>query len=117
MPVDAELLDAAGGSLKVVANFAVGYDNVDLEPAASAAWSVTNTPDVLTNATAELVVALMLAAARADWPRRSAWCAPASWPRWEPGQLPGRELSGSVVASSASAGSARAWPSCCAAST
>src|SRR6266508_1081301 len=62
--VDAELLDRAGPSLRVVANFAVGYDNLDLD--ACTAWRVlaTNTPDVVTEATADLAWALLLAAAR-----------------------------------------------------
>ena len=64
MPVDGELLDAAGPRLRVVANFAVGYDNVDLAACRERGVIVTNTPDVLTNATAELALALMLAAAR-----------------------------------------------------
>jgi glyoxylate reductase len=54
----------AGGSLKIVANFAVGYDNIDLEAVRERGVRATNTPDVLTNATAELAIALMLAAAR-----------------------------------------------------
>lgn len=64
IPVDAELLDAAGGSLQVIASFGVGYDNIDLEAARARGVRVTNTPDVLTGATAELAVALMLAAGR-----------------------------------------------------
>ena len=64
VPVDAALLDAAGPQLRIVANFAVGYDNVDLEACREAGVAVTNTPDVLTNATAELALALTLAAAR-----------------------------------------------------
>ena len=48
----------------MVANFAVGYDNVDVAACRERGVVVTNTPDVLTNATAELAVALMLAAAR-----------------------------------------------------
>ena len=52
--VDRELLDAAGGSLKVVANFGVGYDHIDLQAARALGVRVTNTPGVLTNATAEL---------------------------------------------------------------
>src|SRR2546425_219431 len=63
VPVDEELLDAAGPSLRIVANFAVGYDNVDLDACRARGVVVTNTPDVLTNATAELTVGLMLAAA------------------------------------------------------
>src|SRR3954471_1396244 len=62
--VDAELLDACGDRLSVVANFAVGYDNVDLEACRERGVTVTNTPDVLTEATAELALALTLAAAR-----------------------------------------------------
>ena len=96
VPVDAELLDAAGGSLKVVANFAVGYDNVDLEACRERGVVVTNTPDVLTNATAELAVALMLAAAR-RMGEAERMVRAGKWTGWEPGQLLGRELSGSVV--------------------
>ena len=51
-------------SLEVVANFGVGYDNIDLDAARARGVRVTNTPGVLTNATAELAVALMLASAR-----------------------------------------------------
>jgi len=62
--VDAELLDAAGPQLRIVAQYGVGYDNVDLEAARSRGVVVTNTPDVLTVATAELTIALMLALLR-----------------------------------------------------
>ncbi|HSK16961.1 MAG TPA: D-glycerate dehydrogenase [Gaiellaceae bacterium] len=62
--VDDELLDAAGPQLRVVANFAVGVDNVDLEAAARRGVVVSNTPGVLTEATAELTVALLLALVR-----------------------------------------------------
>jgi glyoxylate reductase len=62
--VDAELLDAAGPGLAVVANVAVGYDNVDLEAAAARGVAVSNTPGVLDDATADLAMALLLAAAR-----------------------------------------------------
>jgi glyoxylate reductase len=64
IPVGAALLDSGGSSLKVVANFGVGYDNVDLDAARARKVRITNTPGVLTNATAELAVALMLACAR-----------------------------------------------------
>ena len=64
IPVDAELMDLAGSSLKVVANFGVGHDNIDVEAARARGVRATNTPGVLTNATAELAVALMLAAGR-----------------------------------------------------
>jgi glyoxylate reductase len=92
--VDAELVEVAGGTLKVVANFAVGYDNIDLEALRKRGVRATNTPDVLTDATAELAVALMLAGARriaeADASIRSG--------RWLPEeQLLGRELTGATV--------------------
>jgi len=61
--IDGELLDAAP-ALKVVANIAVGYDNIDVPAAATRGVIVTNTPDVLTNATAELTWALILGIAR-----------------------------------------------------
>jgi len=62
--VDAELLDAAGPQLRCVANVAVGYDNVDVAAAAARGVVVTNTPEVLDDATADLTWALLLAATR-----------------------------------------------------
>jgi lactate dehydrogenase-like 2-hydroxyacid dehydrogenase len=62
--VDAELLDAAGPSLRVVANMAVGHDNVDVAACAERGVVVTNTPGVLDEATADLAFALLLAASR-----------------------------------------------------
>ena len=94
--VDGELLDAAGGSLRIVANFAVGYDNIDLEACRERGVVVTNTPDVLTNATAELTLGLMLAAAR-RLGEGERMVRAGKWTGWEPGQLLGRELAGSVV--------------------
>jgi glyoxylate reductase len=96
VPVDADLLDEAGTSLAVVANFGVGYDNIDLDAARGRGVRVTNTPDVLNNATAELAVALMLAAARriaeADATVRSG-----EWAQSDAGELIGRELAGATV--------------------
>jgi len=62
--VDEELLDAAGPQLRVVANVAVGYDNIDVDAARSRGVIVTNTPGVLTDATADLAMALILALTR-----------------------------------------------------
>ena len=62
--IDAGLMDAAGPSLKVVSNFAVGVNNVDVVEATRRGIRVCNTPDVLTEATADLGFALLLAAAR-----------------------------------------------------
>lgn len=62
--VDDEFLDAAGPRLKGVCNFAVGVDNIDLAACARRGLPVTNTPDAVTEGTANLAVLLMLAAAR-----------------------------------------------------
>ena len=62
--VDDAVLDAAGPSLKVVANIAVGYDNLDVAAARARGGGVTNTPDVLTEATADFTWALMLSIMR-----------------------------------------------------
>jgi glyoxylate reductase len=96
IPVDAELLDAAGDRLKVVANFAVGYDNVDLDACRNRGIVVTNTPDVLTEATAELAMALTLAAARRMSDAERALRA-GGWPGWDPAAYRGIEIRGSTV--------------------
>jgi len=96
VPIDAPVLDAAGPSLRMVANFAVGYDNVDVAACRERGVVVTNTPDVLTNATAELAVTLMLAAARRLGEGERLLRA-GRWTGWEPGQLLGHELTGAVV--------------------
>jgi glyoxylate reductase len=93
--VDDALLDAAGGQLSVVANFAVGYDNVDLEACRRRGIAVTNTPDVLTNATAELALALTLAAAR-RMTEAQADLRAGRWRGWDPGAYLGLELTGAT---------------------
>jgi glyoxylate reductase len=62
--VDDGFLAAAGEQLRVVANVAVGYDNVDVEAARARGVTITNTPGVLTDATADLAIALLLAVTR-----------------------------------------------------
>jgi lactate dehydrogenase-like 2-hydroxyacid dehydrogenase len=62
--VDDELLDAAGPQLKVVSNYAVGFDNVDVPALTRRGIPIGNTPGVLTETTADLAFALMMAAAR-----------------------------------------------------
>ena len=62
--VDAELMDAAGPQLKVIANYAVGYDNINLADAAAHNVIITNTPDVLTESVAEMAITLILAISR-----------------------------------------------------
>lgn len=96
VPVGSELLDAAGPSLEVVANFAVGYDNVDLEACRGRSIPVTNTPDVLTNATAELAVGLTFAAAR-QIPAAESQLREGAWTGWDPGEFRGVELTGATI--------------------
>jgi len=63
--IDADVLDAGGaGGLRVVANVAVGYDNIDVRGAAARGIAVTNTPGVLDETTADLAFLLILGAAR-----------------------------------------------------
>ena len=95
-PVDGEMLDAAGPQLKVVANYGVGYDNIDLEACAARGITVTNTPDALTNATAELALALAMAAAR-DLPGAERDLRDGSWQGWDPRRWRGFELSDATI--------------------
>jgi glyoxylate reductase len=91
--IDDELLDAAGPQLRVVANFAVGFDNVDVQACTRRGVIVSNTPDVLTQATTELTIALMLALVRRVVEgdrlvrRREDWI-------WAPNMMLGRGLAG-----------------------
>lgn len=82
--------------LEIVANCAVGYDNIDLAAARDAGVIVTNTPDVLTNATADLTWALILAVARRLREGQELIGAGA-WTGWHPEQLLGLELTGSTL--------------------
>ena len=91
--VDAALLERAGDQLRIVANYAVGVDNVDLEAAAARGVVVTNTPDVLTDATAELTLALLLALLRRVVEGDRLIRRGDPW-RWEPTFMPGRGLAG-----------------------
>lgn len=81
--MDAEVFDAAGQQLKVVSNFAVGYNNIDVPEARRRGIAVGNTPGVLTEATADIAVALLLATARR---LPEGWHAvrKLEWKTWEP---------------------------------
>lgn len=82
--------------LRVVANYAVGYDNVDVAAAAERGVAVTNTPDVLTESTADLTWALLLAAARRL--REGLELARSGgWEGWRPDLLLGRDLQGRTL--------------------
>jgi glyoxylate reductase len=93
--VDAELLDAAP-RLRAIANFAVGSDNIDLDAARARGIPVGVTPGVLTDATADLAFALMLAIAR-RLPEGEAAVREGKWLTWEPDWLLGRDLHGATL--------------------
>jgi glyoxylate reductase len=92
-PVTGTVMEAAGPGLRVIANVAVGYDNVDLAAARARGIVVTNTPGVLTEAVAEFTWALILGITRRIGEgerllRRGAWTG------WALDQLPGMQLAG-----------------------
>jgi glyoxylate reductase len=93
--VDAELLDALPG-LKVVSNYAVGSDNIDLDAAKERGIAVGVTPDVLTEATADLAWALMLAVARGIVPA-AADVRAGRWQTWEPQGWIGQDVYGATL--------------------
>jgi glyoxylate reductase len=93
--IDAELL-AHAPNLKVIANYAVGYDNVDVAAAAARGIAVGNTPDVLTDATADLTFALILAIARRI-PEEAAAVRAGRWLPWEPGENLGADVHGATL--------------------
>ena len=92
---DADLLRAAP-QLRAIANFAVGTDNVDLDAATAAGIPVGNTPGVLTDATADLAFALLLALARRIVPGAEKVRA-GEWLTWEPAADLGADLAGAVL--------------------
>ena len=93
--VDAELLDACP-QLQAVANMAVGTDNVDLEAAAARGIPVGNTPGVLTDATADLAMALILAVTR-RLAEGAARVREGRWGAWQPAQDLGSDLAGATL--------------------
>ncbi|MCX4754451.1 2-hydroxyacid dehydrogenase [Kitasatospora purpeofusca] len=94
--VDAELLDAAGPDLQVVANHAVGYHNVDVAACAERGITVTNTPGVLTAATADMAWALLLAATRRLGEGERLLRSGEPW-AWAPTFMLGLELAGTQL--------------------
>ncbi len=83
--IDGELFDRCP-KLRAVANYAVGFDNIDLDAAREHGVAVGNTPDVLTDATADLAFALLLAVARSI-PEAAASVRAGEWRTWEPERL------------------------------
>lgn len=94
--VDDEFLDAAGDGLRIVANFAVGYDNIDVAACARRGVTVANTPDVLTDTTADQALMLLLAVARRVREGHEL-VASGEWRGWHPLQLLGLEVSGATL--------------------
>src|SRR5689334_4889008 len=94
--VDDELLDAAGPQLRVVSNYAVGFDNVDVAACTRRGIPVGNTPGVLTETTADLAFALLMAAARrvAEGDR---YVRAGRWKTWGPLLLLGPDVHGSTL--------------------
>lgn len=93
--VDGELLDACPG-LKVVANFGVGFNNIDVADATARKIPVTNTPGVLTDATADIAFALLLAVAR-RLGEGERIVRGNQWPGWQPLQLLGADVTGATL--------------------
>src|SRR5690606_38063666 len=94
--IDGAVMDAAGEQLKVISNLAVGYDNIDVTAARERGIKVGNTPGVLTDATADLAWALLMAAARrlaegTDYIRAG------HWKTWEPMTLRGADITGATL--------------------
>lgn len=94
--IDREVFDAAGPQLKVVANMAVGYDNIDVEEARRRGVKVTNTPDVLTETTADLTFALLMAAAR-RLTEAERFLREGRWQTWSPTLLAGQDVYGATL--------------------
>jgi glyoxylate reductase len=94
--VDAELLDAAGPQLRIVANYAVGYDNVDVPACTERGVLVSNTPDVLTFATAELTLTILLGLVRRVGEGDRLIRRDAGW-TWSPTFMLGASLEGKTI--------------------
>lgn len=94
--IDGALMDAAGSQLKVISQMAVGYDNIDIAAAKARGIPVGNTPGVLTDATADLAFALLLAIGRrivegVEYIRNG------EWQTWEPKTLLGADITGATL--------------------
>lgn len=94
--IDAAVLDAAGAGLKIVANNAVGHDNIDLDAARARGVMVTNTPGVLTETTADLAWTLLMAAARRAG-EGERYVRGGRWTCWSPMELLGRDIHGATL--------------------
>ncbi|MGB0681184.1 MAG: 2-hydroxyacid dehydrogenase [Magnetovibrionaceae bacterium] len=91
--IDADLIAALPESIRMIATFSVGYEHVDVDAARARGIVVSNTPDVLTDATADIALLLMLGATRRAWEAQSLLRA-GEWTGWTPTQLMGLALQG-----------------------
>jgi glyoxylate reductase len=94
--IDGEVMDEAGPQLKVISNHAVGFDNVDMNAATTRRIPVGNTPDVLTDATADFAFALMMAVARRI-PEAERYVHKGKWKTWGPMLLLGVDIKGTTL--------------------
>jgi glyoxylate reductase len=94
--IDGEVMDTAGDQLKVISNHAVGFDNIDVAAATARRIPVGNTPDVLTDATADFSFALMMAAARRLM-EADRYVRDGQWKTWSPMLLLGMEMRGATL--------------------
>jgi lactate dehydrogenase-like 2-hydroxyacid dehydrogenase len=94
--IDGELMDAAGPGLKVISSFSVGIDNVDVAAASARGIPVGNTPGVLTDATADMAFALLLAAGRRIVEGAQGVRA-GRWRTWGPAFMLGADLAGATL--------------------
>ena len=94
-PIDGDVLDA-NPALRVLANFAVGYDNIDVPAATKRGVIVTNTPGVLTETTADFTFALLISAARRVV-EASEYVRAGKWKTWSPTLLLGQDLHGATI--------------------
>ena len=95
-PIDESVLSAAAPTCKVVASYGVGTDNIDLAAARRLGIQVTNTPDVLTSATADLAFTLLLGVSRRVT-EAARFARSGRWPGIEPLQIFGNDVSGKVL--------------------
>ena len=94
--IDGEVMDEAGPKLKVISNHAVGFDNIDVQAATARKIPVGNTPEVLTDATADFAFALMMAVARRI-PEAERYVHDGKWKTWGPMILLGVDLKGATL--------------------
>jgi len=94
--IDGEVMGAAGTQLKVISNFAVGFDNIDVNAATVRKILIGNTPDVLTDATADFAFALMMSAGR-NLLGGDRYVRSGQWQTWNPMLLLGMELKNATL--------------------